>query len=359
MASILLEASSQVQNFENVPEKLNQEPILNKTASELIKEQADSIKKVVSSQKPTQVDYPTVTMHEPAPNIDFKAKEEKERQSIEELRLKCQNLFKISTESQPETTTPLATAIPFGPVQKPQFLQGIKPIPLATTHNKQNIYIIESNPSWFQTYPKNKPQQMTLQYPPVQTTFETNENQNKQPQSSFTYVTSDKNTQTNLQTTEVLVPVANEEAVKYVKLEPVFLHRGIVTNGRNLYYLYMKNSQQVPPGYTAQNFQYVTNINQEQTTIAPATTEIPSQASAAAAYTHQLKFVVPYTYQNPNKIQNSAWQADPYNYYPKNPQTYQIPYVPTYPMIRTLNVPHNPEQAATRNLDDIETELPN
>lgn len=345
----------------------------NKTISDLVKEQAETIKKIVSSQKQSQIDYPTVTRREPDIKMDSNIKEKKERESIEQLRLKCQHLFKlmnknedgastIQTTAAIESTTPFATIIPFGPAIKPEFLKNkSKP----TTQNLDNVYIFEStSPQQELTNNDNLAVESTQQNPIVIKPFlneDSNNNYNNVQGLSYSYPTNGPNGQ----------------EVKYIKLEPVILQRMLLSNGQNYFYWYrtvpnyMKyaepaqynqqlNSVQdhntqliydypLPVTATPRNVPTTTRGKQTTQTLPQTTTTVPTTTTTTQqtvapdnSYKHEFKFVVPYSFTGKQSL-HASQQFDPYAYYPKylqpNTMNVQVPYMPTFNMIKTLNIP--------------------
>lgn len=363
----------------------------NKTISELVKEQAEAIKKIVSAQKPinTQIDYPTVTRKDP----DTKLKEIKEQESIEELRVKCQHLFKITNRnddgdpnySSAITTSTFATVLPFGPPQKPEFLKHKK----INNPNHQNIESFEAKPTApIATTPTPSQQQEIMI-----------NNDNMAAESTQTNPVI-----SNYDEDNYYYPYpTNDKAVKYIKLEPVILQRLLMSNGQSYFYWY----QTVPNNYvkyaephtlsTSSSNQYNTynNLVQDNTnnnnnnkkynvqyvvpapinsnnldltastttteksttksyhltettgaTLMPTTLSNQQQQLINNGYKHEFKFVIPYSFkQVVYPTANYQQQFDPYAYYPKflqpNTMNVQVPYQPTFHMIKSLSIPND------------------
>lgn len=324
----------------------------NKTITELVKEQTEAIKKIVSLQRPTQIDYPTVTRKDPDIKSEVKLKEEKEKESIEQLRIKCQHLFKVMSKNddnspttrQPLTTT-FATAIPFGPALKPDFLKNK---PKFTTNINDEI---ETTSASTQQIIENLSADSTQLNPIV--SVPVNDKQ------------------------DFLYPyTANDNSIKYIKLEPVILQRMLMSNGQNYFYWYrtvpnyvkyaephqqlFQTQEQskysikyvVPsstPAMTTTKPITTTTTTPRTTTVSTTTPTITSAYAAinnvnANGYKHEFKFVVPYNFNNDKNLYANG-QIDPYAYYPKyfqpNTMNVQIPYVPTFQMIKTLSVPND------------------
>lgn len=162
----------------------------------------------------------------------------------------------------------------------------------------------------------------------------------------------------------------HDQTMKYVKLEPVVLQKTLITDGKTIYYWYKtvpdyklqsevhSTSYIKPPSDVKikdsnwQDSKYITNTipTTTRTTEAYITKTTTTQNSASHgdkmknSYQHQLRFVIPMPYPKPEVISKYPWELDPYAYYPKDvqPSYMNLPvrYVPTYHVIRSLNVPN-------------------
>lgn len=206
------------------------------------------------------------------------------------------------------------------------------------------------------------------------------------------YITTEATTTT---TTRKPPPVAvstpsptppSPQNIKYIKLEPVILQKTILNDGRVIYYWHkslpstvqlapsvpMPQTQTLPStpattttsttpsgGYDFRNFfpsfysfggseQSATTTTEKTTTAPSTTTSATSDASDDLMYEQQLRFVVPVPYANADD-QNirKLGEFDQFAYYPKplQPETVnlQVPYVPTFHMIKALAVPNQYE----------------
>lgn len=61
-------------------------------------------------------------------------------------------------------------------------------------------------------------------------------------------------------------------------------------------------------------------------------------------YANQLRFVVPVPYEDPENVTKQAWEFDQFAYYPQylqpNSVNVQVPYVPSFQMIKALTIPN-------------------
>lgn len=264
----------------------------NKTTTDLEREQAEIIKKIVSSQ----LDHPVPTkagddvkINRESINAETKLvmideantkedsiikesaevaaiKEQKERESIELLRIKCQQLFKLSPKNDDAlthsmSTTTFATVIPFGPVIKPEFLKyktkfttpsPITPASLTTTTTtstteSSNTPITSTSTLKYQTDLSDNLAMESTQHEPIVLKPITHTNEINKKEFFYPY------------TSNV------DETVKYVKLEPVILQRMLLSNGQNYYYWYRTVPNYVNYAYPYQyqgvnnNGQYLSN----------------------------------------------------------------------------------------------------
>ncbi|XP_017774719.1 PREDICTED: uncharacterized protein LOC108561345 [Nicrophorus vespilloides] len=194
--------------------------VKNKTLSELVKEQTETIKKILLENK----QYPE--MKEKAPSKVL-TKQEKEKQSIEELRLKCMNFFKLGFGGSTTTTTPkpIQTIIPFGPVMKPEFLRP-KPV------ENGNFFYIAHQPADVFGYRTNNKLGERLE----PSASEINEEFTEKPFTTISPVMDE--TATNVEKFEAVTGATPNQKYKYVKLEPLVLQKTMLTNGKTYFYWY-------------------------------------------------------------------------------------------------------------------------
>lgn len=176
------------------------------------------------------------------------------------------------------------------------------------------------------------------------------------------YITTDEPPQS---TTPKPVPI------KYIKLEPVILQKTIMSDGRTIYYWHKSIPSQIAPVspstpppttttttttttapvYNFRNFfpSFYSIGSSESapatTTEKTTTTEKPDEMQL---YQQQLKFVVPVPYAPlDDQIVRKPWEFDQYAYYPKPLQpenvNLQVPYVPTFHVIKAVAVPNQYE----------------
>lgn len=109
---------------------------------------------------------------------------------------------------------------------------------------------------------------------------------------------------------------------------------------RNLFPSFYNARYEIPPTTSTTSSSTTTT-----TTTTPTTTKVQEQQNDELLYTHQLRFVVPVPYENSDKTTlKHPLDFDQFAYYPKvlQPSTInvQVPYTPTFQMIKTLTVPN-------------------
>lgn len=388
------------ENFQIVipeqPMKINSSNLPNKTIDKLMQQQTEIIKKIVSNHKEGIIEYPIVTRKDAQVQFDPKVKETKERESIEELRRKCQELFK-------QTLNFKHTELNNNNTQEapPQKLDNIIKTPIFTT-KPENLEIGQLPIDFYNSSPevpvKEKEQQnITVQKNELtQTALSENikiiePNVNLLKSNLIPY-----KAQPNVMSSVQSIPYPLQSSVHYVQLEPVVLQKMILNNGRTLLYMYKsipavsQNSylpltrfQQSISSYPdiSQNAQASSSeMTQFSNTIKyasqTASNEFPqhqvqniqeqvpkyeieygtTQKPDENLYKKQMKFVLPMPYpaHDGEYITKHPWQFDPFAYYPRSLQpatiNIPIPYMPTFHMIRTLNIP---EHLIKRNAEKV------
>jgi hypothetical protein len=257
----------------------NDTSIDNGTIAALVQRQTDTIKKIVSTHH-RPVDYPVITKY-PADN-----KQRGDNIPLDQLKIKCQHLARLAATTTTTTTT--TTPSPGNDAHRPGF------------------YITTEEP------PPTRP------------------------------------------------PAA---PVKYIKLEPVILQKTMMSDGRTVYYWHKSIPTQIggatvpstpPPtttttqsGYNFRNF-FPSFYSAGGSEPADATSTEKAPAQEVTLYQQQLKFVVPVPYaplEDPGL--RKPWEIDQYAYYPKPLQpdsvNVQVPYVPTFHVIKAMAVPNQYE----------------
>ncbi|XP_063910616.1 uncharacterized protein LOC135127881 [Zophobas morio] len=158
-------------------------------------------------------------------------------------------------------------------------------------------------------------------------------------------------------------PKPSPAPVKYIKLEPVILQKTIMSDGRTIYYWHKSiPSQFAPatpttpppttttpaPGYNFRNFFPSFYSIGGSEPVGATTTEKAPTSEEMHLYQQQLKFVVPVPFvpaEDPGV--KKPWEIDQYAYYPKPLQpenvNMQVPYVPTFHVIKAVAVPNQYE----------------
>lgn len=287
--------SSFILILEALPTPPHTENKANKTIAELVDQQTEAIKKIISSQKQGHVDYPIVTKTET--NLRDTVNE---KQITEDLRIRCQHLL----EAQKSTTTvstkqdrfdvivdikEAATEKPHGPLVKPDLLR-FKP-----------------------------------RFPTIQNHGETG----------------------------TLHPTNNNSNIKLIRFEPVILQKTIMKDGQILYYWHKSlpypqyllvpqpgNSETEREDIRKQLLLSPTTTTSTTTTTTPK----PTSTTQEPLYTEGLRFVVPIPYGNLDVTPKYPTDFDPFAYYPKylQPQTVnvEVPYQSRFPVLKTLTIPN-------------------
>lgn len=264
----------------------------NQTLTDLVQRQTDTVKKIVSHH---QAAYPVVTKY---PN----SKPKQETETFEDFKTRCQQLARLNAPP--------------------------------TVENKPGFYI----------------------------TAET---------------TPTKATTTTTTTTTTTPKPKPPQDIKYIKLEPVILQKTILSDGRTIYYWHKSLPSHIaPPSTTSQpittsplppqpqqhtttsynfrnffpSFYQVGSIESTSTTTTEKTTTTTEiEKPNEMYYQHQLRFVVPVPYAPPdNPGLKKPYDFDQFAYYPKQlqPETVnmQVPYVPTFHIIKAVAVPNHFEK---------------
>lgn len=267
----------------------------NETLIDLIQQQTDSVKRIVSHH---QTQYPVVTKY---PNNKLK----QESETFENLKIRCQQLARLNAPPRVENKT--------------GFYITAEPTPTKTTTGTP---ITITSTSTTTATPKPKP-----------------------PQN-----------------------------IKYIKLEPVILQKTILSDGRTIYYWHKSLPSHIaPPSTTPQpittpaptplpqqqpsanynfrnffpSFYPVGSVESTSTTTTEKTTTTTEiEKPDEMYYQHQLRFVVPVPYAPPDDPGvKKPYDFDQFAYYPKQlqPETInmQIPYVPTFHIIKAVAVPNH------------------
>lgn len=132
--------------------------VQNKTVTELVNQQTEAIKKIITAQKLQHVEYPIVTRQDATVKETIK---ENAKDSNEDLHVRCQQL--LNQQWQKSTTPPIkndkpeiinnineaSTERPYGPLVRPELLKSKLPninSQLGLTENENNIQLIKFEP---------------------------------------------------------------------------------------------------------------------------------------------------------------------------------------------------------------------
>ncbi|XP_044745261.1 uncharacterized protein LOC123307083 [Coccinella septempunctata] len=345
------------QNKEIIDLNLN-----NSEVDKLMTQQTEAIKKIVSDTQQIQLEYPQT--EKPASDTTELKKNYTEI-NLEDLRVKCQHLERLfrANNSKFENDSQMNS----------------KPVETSTPSMFRKKYPL-TYPVYFQGRKDNK--------------YST-------PKIKGFYVTTVPTVATS-QSTTPKTSKKEQPNVKYIKLEPVILQKTFLTNGKVVYYwhrslpsaIQYQNSQQesetVPipsttqatttttassiysfrnlfPFYSMSNADsYQTESTTTSTTTASTTTTAPTPLQDDTKINQdfedlatQLRFVLPVPYVDPENASRNPWDFDQFAYYPKHLQptkiNMQVPYVPTFHVIKALAVPNRYlSNLGNKNVNDEE-----
>lgn len=264
----------------------------NKTVTELVNQQTEAIKKIISAQKLQHVEYPIVTRQDATVKDTVK---ENPKDSNEDLHVRCQQL--LNQQWQKSTTPPT----------KNEKLEIITNINEASTEKPYGLLV--------------RPELLKSKLPNTNNQFGLTENENN---------------------------------IQLIKFEPVILQKTILKDGKVLYYWHkslpfpqylMVPKLDYPNPSSATNPPYKSQISHPTSTTSTTTTTVkPISTTKEPLYSEELRFVVPMPYASDGSPPKFPSQFDPYAYYPKYMQPHtmnlEIPYQPTFPVLKTLVIPN-------------------
>lgn len=259
----------------------------------MVNQQTEAIKKIISAQK-QQVEYPIVTRQDATVKETIK---ESTKDANEDLHVRCQQVL---NQQWQKTTTP----------------------PTIKNDKLEIITNINESPTEKPYGPLVRPEMLKSKLP--------------------------NNIKTKLGLTE------NENNIQLIKFEPVILQKTILKDGQVLYYwhkslpfpqyLMVPKLQYPSQGFSANSAHKPQIPYPTSTTSTTTTTPRPISTTKEPLYSEELRFVVPMPYGPDGSPPKFPSQFDPYAYYPKylQPQTMnvEIPYQPTFPILKTLVIPN-------------------
>ncbi|XP_045463916.1 uncharacterized protein LOC123673464 [Harmonia axyridis] len=315
----------------------------------LMTQQTEAIKKIVSDTQHIQLEY--TSTEKPIASTSDNQKNYTEI-NLEDLRIKCQHLERLFRANNSKFESDSYT--------------NTKPIETSTTATYKKRFPL-TYPVYFQGR-KDKIKYST-------------------PKIKGFYVTTTP-TETVSSSTTPKTPKKEQPNVKYIKLEPVILQKTFLSNGKVVYYWHKSLPSSIhyqnPPkdvesisitstpeptttttassySYSFRNLfpfysmgnsdSYQTSTSTEPTTTSTTTTTTTTTTTESTKINTdfedlatQLRFVIPVPFVDPENVSRNPWDFDQFAYYPKPLQptkiNYQVPYVPTFHVIKALAVPN-------------------
>lgn len=310
----------------------------NKTIDKLIKEQTDLIKQIVSNSRSAITEHPTTTTQKEVDKTELK--QQKEKESIEDLIRKCQHLSKnapnedneekgISNSTKKDQIT---TVEAFGPAIKPQFLenfklqaklQNIQPQPKEEINNSSTtIKLSQSEPLTnaqlaadlkekldnSATTPLSVLENTTLinGKESLENSFTTQDNyESESKQQSITISEKPQFEEYNRQLQNHLVQLP----IQYVQFEPYVLQKIVFSSGKELFYWYKKYP--TIPQFLSVAHQQLLEVNQQLATSNNENPTSPTVEVSQQLNTLQLPINQNYNLQT-TKIENKPEKIPKY-----------------------------------------------
>ncbi|KAK9878391.1 hypothetical protein WA026_021699 [Henosepilachna vigintioctopunctata] len=314
---------------------------LNKTEiDKLVLQQTEAIKKIVSDKQQVHFEYP----QEVKADTELDEQENNTTEvNVEDLKIKCEYLEKLIRANNSK-------------------FEEIRQADNIETESAPNIFYrkkfpLQSYPVYFQGRKDN-----------VRATT---------PKVKGFYITTDSSETT---TVSAVTKTSNnvKSNIKYIKLEPVILQKTYLTNGNVVYYwhkslpsaMHYTHSQKISEkpletspttqpsttsssSYSFRNFfpfYPIGNSDSYQTTTESTTTTTTTTTPKNKVYTDfedlstHLRFVVPVPSAGADNFTRDPWFFDQFAYYPKSVQPnrvkVEVPYIPTFHVIKALAVPN-------------------